>query len=379
METPHTPRAVVVGGSLAGLFTANALRATGWRVDVFERSAHRLQGRGGGLVIQQDVVDAMHFAGIDAGELGIRSDDRIVLDARGQVVHRAYLPQTQTSWGVLYARLHDALPAGVTHAGERLTSFTDRHTGVTCQFESGRVETADLLIGADGALSSVRARLFPGVVPRYAGYVAWRGLTPELALPAAAAQQLGNAFVFQEGDAHQLLAYRVPGADHSMSPGERRWNWVWFRKVPAGEPLRRLLVDRDGNTQAQALAPGAVKPGDVDALRSDASAMLAPSLRDLILNTAEPFIQAIVDLATPRMVAGRTVLVGDAAFVPRPHTAGGAARAAANAMSLAQALRAGTEDITRRLAEWEAGQLRLGRSLVANGVALGQRIMGPSP
>ena len=107
--------------------------------------------------------------------------------------------------------------------------------------------------------------------------------------------------------------------------------------------------------------------------------MLAPSLRDLVLNTAEPFIQAIVDLATPRMVAGRTVLVGDAAFVPRPHTAGGAARAAANAMSLAQALRAGTEDIARCLAEWEAGQLRLGRSLVANGVALGQRIMGPSP
>jgi 2-polyprenyl-6-methoxyphenol hydroxylase-like FAD-dependent oxidoreductase len=368
-----------VGGSLAGLFTANALSTAGWRVDVFERSAHRLQGRGGGLVIQQDVVDAMQFAGIDTGELGIRSDDRIVLDAGGQVVYRAYLPQTQTSWSVLYARLHDALPAGVIHPGERLSSFTELRAEVTCQFESGRVETADLLIGADGALSSVREVLLPGVAPRYAGYVAWRGLTPELALPAAAAQQLGNAFVFQEGAAHQLLAYRVPGADHSMSPGERRWNWVWFRKVPAGEPLRRLLVDRDGNSHAQALAPGAVKPGDIEELRSDASAMLAPSLRDLVLNTAEPFIQAIVDLGAPRMVVGRTVLVGDAAFVPRPHTAGGAARAAANASSLAQALSAGTEDIDRRLAQWEAGQLRQGHALVANGVALGHRIMGPSP
>ena len=376
MGTPHAPRAVIVGGSLAGLFAANALRAAGWRVDVFERSAHRLQGRGGGLVIQPDVLDAMDHAAIPRAMLGVRSDDRIVLDARGEVIYRAYQPQIQTSWSMLYSRLHDALPANVIHPGEQLARFTQRDAEVACEFESGRTEAADLLVGADGARSAVRAVIAPGVAPRYAGYLAWRGLIPELAVPASAARQLDGAFVFQEGEQHQMLAYRVPGEDNSLAPEKRRWNWVWFRKVAAGGALKHLLVDRDGVAHDQAIPPGAVKQSDIDALQSDAKAMLAPSLQGLVLGTAEPFIQTIVDLATPRMVAGRAVLVGDAAFVPRPHTAGGAARAAANAMSLARTLRRGTVQVDQGLANWNAEQMRFGRSLVATGIAMGNRIMG---
>jgi len=327
-------------------------------------------------VIQQDVLEAMGYAGIPRAMLGVRSDDRIVLDARGEVIYRQHQPQTQTSWSVLYSRLHEALPAGVIHPGERLTRFTRGDAGVTCEFESGRAETADLLVGADGARSAVRAVIAPGVAPRYAGYVAWRGLVPEAAVPAPAARQLGGAFVFQEGTHHQWLAYRVPGEDNSLAPEKRRWNWVWFRKVDAGDELRRLLVDRNGVAHEQALPPGGVKQDDIDALRRDAKTMLAPSVQALVLATEQPFLQTIVDLATPRMVDGRAVLVGDAAFVPRPHTAGGAARAAANALSLAHALHGGTARIDESLRNWNAEQMRFGQSLVATGIAMGKRIMG---
>jgi 2-polyprenyl-6-methoxyphenol hydroxylase-like FAD-dependent oxidoreductase len=76
------------------------------------------------------------------------------------------------------------------------------------------------------------------------------------------------------------------------------------------------------------------------------------------------------------MVFGRVLLLGDAAFVPRPHTAGGAAKAAANALALAQALQRTDQPIDARLHEWEVLQLRAGRAMVDWGRRLGDGIMG---
>jgi 2-polyprenyl-6-methoxyphenol hydroxylase-like FAD-dependent oxidoreductase len=381
--TPHThrPRALVVGGSLAGLFAATTLRAAGWDVDLFERSPHELDSRGGGIVLQPDVLAAFRFAGVPHDDtLGVPSGDRIYLGADDRVLQRSFMPQTQTSWNKLYAAMRRTLPASAIHAGERLVSFKQSGHAVTALFASDRIETGDLLVGADGPRSTVRGQLLPGTEPRYAGYVAWRGLLPEKELGSAAAAKLGSAFVFQQGRDHHLLEYRVPGEDGSVAEGERRWNWVWYRKVVAGAPLAQLLTDRDGASHAFSLPPGTTRDAPIAELRQDAMRLLAPSLRELAMATEAPFLQAILDLAVPRMVFGRVVLVGDAAFVARPHTAGGAAKAAANALSLARALQAGHGDIDididTRLAAWEAGQLEAGASMCAWGVSIGNRIMG---
>ncbi len=53
--SPSTPRALVIGGSLGGLFAGNLLRRLGWDVDIFERSTQDLDSRGGGIVLQPDV------------------------------------------------------------------------------------------------------------------------------------------------------------------------------------------------------------------------------------------------------------------------------------------------------------------------------------
>ena len=85
-------------GWLGGLLAANTLRTIGWRVDIFERSPHALDSRGGGIVLQPDVLHAFHFAGIrPVGALGVASGDRIYLDRAGNVVRRDHQPQTQTS------------------------------------------------------------------------------------------------------------------------------------------------------------------------------------------------------------------------------------------------------------------------------------------
>jgi 2-polyprenyl-6-methoxyphenol hydroxylase-like FAD-dependent oxidoreductase len=376
MDGTSAPRALIVGGSLGGLLAAVCLRAIGWRVDVFERSPHLLDSRGGGIVLQPDVLHAFAFAGLrHASALGVASGDRIFLDRAGEVVQRGYQPQTQTSWNTLYGIMRGALPDDCIHSGASLLNVEQAGGQVRAHFAGGRSETGDLLVGADGARSTVRTRLLPGVDPSYAGYVAWRGLVPEPDLDAASAALLEGVFGFQQGDGHMLLEYLVPGEDGAVERGKRRWNWVWYRKV-AAEDLGALLTDRNGRAHAFSLPPGTLPDAPAAALREAARAELAPQFSALVQRTAEPFVQAILDLAVPRMVFGRVVLLGDAAFVPRPHTAGSTAKAAANALALAQALRRTEHPVERRLLEWEALQLHAGRAMTASGQSMGNRIMG---
>jgi len=376
MGTPAmAPRALIIGGSLGGLFTAVSLRAIGWRVDVFERSPHALDSRGGGLVLQPDVLGVFHFAGLARqAPLAVPSGDRIYLDSQGNVVQRGWQPQTQTSWNMLYTTMRASLPDDCVHAGETLVTFEQEGGQVRARFASGRTETGDLLVGADGARSTVRELLLPGSQPTYAGYVAWRGLVPELELAASHRALLDGVFAFQHEGDNMLLEYMVPGEDGATEPGRRRWNWVWYRKIAAAD-LPAVLTDRAGRTHLFSLPPGALQERYAATLRADADRLLAPPLRALVHLTAEPFIQLIQDLDVPRMAFGRVILLGDAAFIPRPHTAGGSAKAAANALALAQALRQPGQAIEAALRAWERLQLQAGRAMTASGRRMGNHIM----
>ncbi|WP_020656993.1 FAD binding domain-containing protein [Massilia niastensis] len=371
------PRALVIGGSLGGLLAANALRAAGWDVDVFERSVGELSGRGGGIVLQADVLQAFQFAGLVHDPVpGVRSIDRIYLSASDRVLQRSPMPQAQTSWNVLYRILRDGLPPERLHGGASFTSYEQDGQRVTAHFADGRSEAGDLLVGADGARSTVRAQMLPGLEPAYAGYVAWRGSVPEALLPAALRQKLDASFVFQQGDAHLLLAYLVPGDDGSVEDGRRRWNWIWYRRVGAGGPLAALLTGRDGRTHTASLPPGEVREEHVAALLGDAVGLAAPSFRTLLEATAAPFVQAIVDLQTPAMLDRRVLLLGDAAFVPRPHAADSTAKAAADALTLAMLLRQRAAAPDVGLAQWEQLRLTAGHGMAISGIELGDRIMG---
>ena len=113
-------RALVIGGSLGGLFVGNLLRQIGWEVDIFERSAHDLDSRGGGIVLQPDVVEVFRRAGVDirAIELGVRSNYRTVFRPDGSILSKHLAPQTQTSWSPIYTTLKAAF-------GEQLSPGKD--------------------------------------------------------------------------------------------------------------------------------------------------------------------------------------------------------------------------------------------------------------
>ena len=114
-------------------------------------------------------------------------------------------------------------------------------------------------------------------------------------------------------------------------------------------------------------------PGMADWLHGQARHVLPPVFVRLVEATEEPFVQTIHDLAVPRMAFGRVCLTGDAAFVPRPHTAASTAKAAANALALADCLTATGGDVVETLRRWEPDQMELGERVRDYGQRLGNR------
>ncbi|MEO1278809.1 MAG: FAD-dependent monooxygenase, partial [Planctomycetota bacterium] len=170
-----------------------------------------------------------------------------------------------------------------------------------------------------------------------------------------------------------ILCYLIPGEGGELEPGSRRFNWVWYVSQSEDE-LRSLLTDRDGVTHRSSLGPGEMAESWADRVRERARADLPPLLADAVERTESPFVQAIFDMEAARMVHGRSVLLGDAAFLVRPHTASGASKAAADAVALAHRL-AGAEGVTTEALEgWELERMvairqivHLGRMIAARG------------
>jgi 2-polyprenyl-6-methoxyphenol hydroxylase-like FAD-dependent oxidoreductase len=375
-------RALIIGGSLGGLFAGNLLRQIGWDVKIFERSPHDLESRGGGIVLQREVVEVFRRAGDDIGSvaLGVRSAYRTVFASDGSIRSKHFAPQTQTSWSLIYTTLKAAFGDQHYHQGKMLVRANqDPQAGtVTAQFEDGTRETGDLLIGADGGNSVVRRQFWPTMRPTYAGYLAWRGLLPEDAMPPAAREMLHGDFGFANNKGSHILGYLVPGEHNDLRPGHRLYNWVWYR-VADERRLAEIMTDRKGRARGCAIPEGLLADRWIEHLHHEAANLLPLPFREVVEATAQPFAQAIRDLASDHMVSGRVVIIGDAAAIPRPHTAASTAKAAANALALADELQASPGDIAAALTSWEPQQVALGKYLRQQGSQTGNYLLFHTP
>jgi 2-polyprenyl-6-methoxyphenol hydroxylase-like FAD-dependent oxidoreductase len=138
-----------------------------------------------------------------------------------------------------------------------------------------------------------------------------------------------------------------------------------------GVKVRRRFTD--GKHHRASLPQGLVSSDAVGKLRSRAKREVHPKLAELVAATRDPFMQTIVDVTVTGTVFGRVMLVGDAAFVVRPHTAGAAAKAAYDAWVLSKSLASARQNVDAGLKAAESLQMEQGQSLVQYGVALGDR------
>lgn len=368
------PRALVIGGSMARLFAALLLRREGWSVDIYERIGAELAGRGAGIVTHRELFDVLGRTGIDteAAAVGVAVPGRRVLDRSGRIEGELGLRQVLTSWGHLYGLLRAAFPTENYHHGRNLVAVTEVGDRVTARFSDGSEASGDLLIGADGIFSSVRSQLAAEVRPGYAGYIAWRGLVDERELSPRTRAELCDWFGFSLPPGEQMLGYPVAGVNEEMGVGERRYNFVWYRPADADLGLADLLTDIDGVRHELSIPPTRIRPEVIASMRRDAERLLAPQFAEVVRLTRQPFIQAILDLETPRMALGpRTVILGDAAFVARPHVGMGVTKAAGDAAALVDALRDHPGNLSAALAKFESVRLPFGSAVVRRARDLG--------
>lgn len=365
-----TKRAIVVGGSISGLFAACLLRQKGWLVDVYERSDVELKGRGAGIVSHQELLDILVESGAGINDLGVHIDDRVLFDRIGNVIGRHRFPQIVTSWDRLQNLGRQVQPEGSYHLNHNFIGFEQDAEGITAHFEGRESVRGDLLVGADGFRSAVRNIVAPKIQPIYAGYVIWRAVVDEADLDPETHAAVFEKFAFFLAPGHEVVGYPIAGTGNDLRPGKRRFNFVWYRTISLPR-LNDMLTDSSGHTHAISIPPPLVREDVVREMRDAAETFMAAPLLKVLRAIKTAFFTPIYDLASPSMTFGRAVLIGDAAFVGRPHVGMGVTKGAADARSLANALAHAGDDIDKGLRDFNAQRKSIGDRVVARGRELG--------
>jgi len=311
---PTAPRVVIVGGGIAGLFTANALVSRGVPVTVHEQ-APALGEIGAGVFLTPNSVRQLQRVG-----LGPEVEKEGARVGHGSRYHRddgteiAGVQVTDSSgWNAVFgmhradlvAMLAGRLPDGVVQTGHRCTGFHQDDGGVRVSFADGTVAEGDVVIAADGIHSELRHHVVPPSEPVFSGSVAYRGLVPSELVP----DWPTDAWHMWLGPGRHFLTFPVRAG--------KLVNYVGF--VPADEEMRESWS----------------APGDPDQLRREFAGW-DPRIGSLLEHVQTTLRWGLYDREPlPRWTEGRLTLLGDAAHPMLPHLGQGANQAMEDGMSLA--------------------------------------------
>jgi len=256
-------RIAIVGAGLGGLAAAIALRRQGFEVQVYEQAAE-LAEFGAGINISPNSVKFFRAAGL-ADKLHAISSEPAGLTWRdwdsGEIYNCLPFEDFETRYGDKYyvvhrSDLHRLLSEAVPHAciqlGKRCATVESRNGTAGLSFTDGTSAEADVVVGCDGIRSAVRASLFGGEGPHYAGTMCWRALAPASALPGNYHDHYVNQW---SGDGGFVISYYVRQGEFinfvcvRQQPGWTEQSWSVPSNVDellaafphAGEKLRRMM------------------------------------------------------------------------------------------------------------------------------------------
>ena len=338
----------IIGGGVGGLAAAAFLHRAGLPVTVYEQ-AGQLREIGAGVVVAPNAARLLRALGVldaftaravplETGWEFRRWQDGRVLSAEDLATRcaRLYGERTYTAHRAdLLAAVRSAVPAAAVRLGKRCVALDSapgpggpRHT---LRFADGQRVAADVVIGADGIHSVVRAALTEPVPPAYSGLCAFRALVPAGRAPEFARRP---AQVLWLGPGHHLVHYPVSAGEFvnlvAFAPAGDYTTESWTATATAGE----LLAEFAGwDERLIALLRAAGTPGR----------------------------WALLDRAPlTRWTSGTVTLLGDAAHPMFPFFGQGAAQAIEDAATLARCLAAGPADPAAALRRYE--ELRIPRT-----------------
>jgi salicylate hydroxylase len=328
-------RVLVAGGGIGGITSVLALRQRGVDCQLFEQ-APAFGQVGAGLQVSSNAARVLLKLGLGEAlkRVATYPEGR---DYRGwDTAERLYYTplgqRAENYFGSPYycahrADLLDVLLSGLGDHGFRLGSRIERvdqdAKGVTVTLADGSTERGDILIGADGIHSTVRAQLFGQELPRYTGNVAWRGLVPA---ERVAHLDLGSVVGVWMGPNRSIVQYYVAAG--------RTFNWIGISR--SAPPARESW-----------LAEGSIEDclAEYDGWHS--------TIRTIIAATPKVLRQALYDREPlPDWQVGRIVLLGDAAHPMLPFYAQGAAQSIEDAYVLAGCIAAGQDRPLEALARY---------------------------
>jgi salicylate hydroxylase len=257
-------RIAIVGAGLGGLAAAIALRQQGFEVQLYEQ-APELAEFGAGINISPNSVKFFQAAGL-AEKLHVISSEPVGLTWRDWGSDHIYncLPfdDFEQRYGAKYYVVHrsdlhrllsEAVPQASIQLGKRCTQVETRNGSVGLSFQDGTSAEADVVVGCDGIRSAVRACMFGGEGPHYAGTMCWRALAPASALPSDYHDRYVNQW---SGDGGFVISYFIRQGKFinfvcvRQQPGWTEQSWSVPSTVDemlaafpdVGEKLRRMMA-----------------------------------------------------------------------------------------------------------------------------------------
>ena len=370
---PQSLRIGIVGGSISGMCAAIVLSRLGHVVTVYERTTTRLEDRGAALGCEQRAVERWKDLDlIDPDLVGISPRNRVwcVKDGNsylGRVLHEQPMAIQQLSWGNVYRQLLDRASTARFVRGVQIDNVVLLDQGARLEFEAHPSQDFDLVIGADGYMSTVRSCLFSSIETRFAGYVGWRGVVAESSgVDMNPVMESMQSVSTPQGNALFLM---MPGVKGSVEPGHRGITFLWYEARTPTDILP-ITVSREGVPLISSIPPGQMSAGFRERLDTMADELLPSWHADIVHRSTDPFLQPIYDSRQDHYVRGRVCLLGDAASTARPHTGSGAAKGIEDAIALGQRLTE-QDSVDAALAEYDTERVEAGDQVVKLGQAVG--------